>query len=103
MEYPIDSSLHTYYKDINTLYRQNTHQLGISEITIASDSHRQLSYNVSEIIELMAEVYAFGTLHVDRLSKVTGELNEFADDADVLFVERAREKTDNSDEMALSS
>jgi hypothetical protein len=49
----------------------------------------------------MAEVDAFGTLHVDRLSKVTGELDEFADDADVLFVEGPREEPDNSDDLGM--
>ncbi|WP_436906526.1 hypothetical protein [Halosimplex marinum] len=49
----------------------------------------------------MAEVDAFGTLHVDRLSKVTDELNEFADDADVLFVEGPREEPDDSDELGM--
>jgi hypothetical protein len=49
----------------------------------------------------MAEVDAFGTLHVDRLGKVTDELNEFADEADVLFVEGPREEPDNSDELGM--
>lgn len=56
---------------------------------------------MGEIADLMAEVDAFGTLHVDRLSKVTDELNEFADDADVLFVEGPREEPDNSDELGM--
>lgn len=49
----------------------------------------------------MAEVDTFGTLHVDCISKVTGELDEFADDADVLFVEEPREEPDNSDELSM--
>lgn len=49
----------------------------------------------------MAEVDAFGTLHVDRLSKVTDELDEFVDDADVLFVEGPREEPDTSDKLGM--
>jgi len=56
---------------------------------------------MGEIALSMTEVDAFGTLHVDRLSKVMDELDEFADDADVLFVEGPRDESDNSDELNL--
>lgn len=46
----------------------------------------------------MAEFEAFGTTHVDRPSKVAEELSEFADDADILFIESPRGDPDNSDE-----
>lgn len=49
----------------------------------------------------MTEVDVFGTLHVDRLSKVTDELDEVADNADVLFVEGPRDEPDNSDELGM--
>lgn len=46
----------------------------------------------------MAEFEAFGTTHVDRPSKVAEELSEFADDADVLFIESPRSDADDSHE-----
>jgi hypothetical protein len=46
----------------------------------------------------MAEFEAFGTAHVDRPSKVAEELSEFADDADVLFIESPRSDADDSHE-----
>jgi len=51
------------------------------------------------IPHLMAEIDAFGTLHVDRLSKVTNELDKVSDDADVLFIEGPRKEPDTSDEL----
>ena len=56
---------------------------------------------MNEVARVMAEVDTFGTLHVDRLSKVTNELGEFAQDADVLFVEGPRDPPDNSDELGM--
>lgn len=43
----------------------------------------------------------FGTLHVDRLSKVVDELDEFSQEADVLFVEQPRDDPDSSDKFAM--
>ncbi len=53
---------------------------------------------IDEFTHLMAEFEAFGTTHVDRPSKVAEELSEFADDADVLFIESPRSDADDSHE-----
>jgi len=49
----------------------------------------------------MTKLDIFGTLHIDRLSKVTEELDEFTSDADVLFVEGPREEPVRSDELGM--
>lgn len=49
----------------------------------------------------MAKVDVFGTKHVDRPSKVREELEEFADDADILFSEEPQPTPTPSDKRGL--
>lgn len=49
----------------------------------------------------MTEVIVFGTIHIDRLSKVTNELDEFADSSDILLSEKPPQEPTKSDKRNL--
>lgn len=49
----------------------------------------------------MSELDIFGTFHIDRPSKVKRELEDFCEDADVLFIESPRNRPNESDEREM--